>query len=434
MNLRFRRRVVGHFLVVALAYGQLSACVQINTQPSAVTVSAGQKASFSVAAKTSTSGSISYQWYRNGAAINGATAATYSFTTSPADNGAQFYVIVNDSDNKPVTSNSVTLTVNLAQGYVGVLAGSGSPGYADGTGSAASFRNPNGTAVDAAGNVYVGDAGNNVVRKISPAGVVSTFAGTAGNSGSNDGQSTAARFNSPRAVATDAAGNVYVGDWGNETIRKISPTGLVTTLAGSPGVLGTADGTGAAASFSFINGLATDNAGDVFVLDDSRIRKITPAGVVSTIVPASAGLSQPTGITVDASGNLFVADSGNNVIRSVTPAGVVTTFVGAIGAPGYTDGTGTAASFNLPNGVVEDASGNLYVTDSGNYLIRKVTPAGVVSTVAGTYHYAGVTVGALPGGIGSAAGVAIDSKGALYVANNGGNAGSNVVVKIQFPQ
>ena len=208
---------------------------------------------------------------------------------------------------------------------VSTLAGAaGIRGSADGPGAAASFNSPFGVATDSAGNVYVGDTANHTIRKITPAGVVSTLAGAAGVPGSTDGTGAAARFDSPRGVATDSAGNVYVADTFNHTIRKISPAGVVSTLAGSAGVTGSADGTGAAAHFRFPFGVASDSAGNVYVGDNANhtIRKITPAGVVSTVagVPGQQGfvpgllpgvLSFPVGLAV--SGNSLYVTMANGV-------------------------------------------------------------------------------------------------------------------------
>jgi serine/threonine-protein kinase len=246
-------------------------------------------------------------------------------------------------------------------------------------------------AADAAGNVYVADAGNNRIRAITPAGLVSTFAGT-GAQGRADSPDTAT-FNSPLGVAVDGSGNLYVADYGNDVIRKISPAGLVSTLAGT-GAVGADNGAGIAATFDLPEGVAVDASGNVYVADNGNnlIRKITPAGVVSTLAGSgtagsangtgtSASFNSPFGVAVDAAGNVYVADSGNNLIRKITPAGVVSTLAGS-GARGANNASGSAASFNTPSGVSVDASGNVYVADENNNQIRKITPAGVVSTVA----------------------------------------------------
>ena len=208
------------------------------------------------------------------------------------------------------------------------FAGQG-PGSADGTGSAARFNDPFGVATDSSGNVYVADSINSTIRKITLAGAVTTLAGLAGTGGSADGTGSAARFNFPIGVATDGSGNVYVGDLFNSTIRKITPAGAVTTLAGLAGSRGSADGTGSAARFA-----------------------------------------SPQGVATDSSGNVYVADSDNNTIRKITPAGAVTTLAGLAGSRGSADGTGSAARFNLPRGVATDSSGNVYVADTFNNTIR----------------------------------------------------------------
>jgi hypothetical protein len=242
----------------------------------------------------------------------------------------------------------------------------------------------------------VADSYNETIRKITLAGVVTTLAGSAGVSGSADGTGSAARFSSPGGVATDSGGNIYVTD-AAATIRKITPSGVVTTLAGSASGRGSEVGTGSAASFNRPAGVAADSGGNVYVADtdNSTIRKITPAGVVTTVA-GSAGLrgsadgtgsaarfNSPWGVATDSSGNVYVADSRNDTIRKITPAGVVTTLAGSAGFFGSEDGTGSAARFNSPWGVATDSSGNVYVADSGNHTIRKMTPAGVVTTLAG---------------------------------------------------
>src|SRR6266567_291130 len=212
----------------------------------------------------------------------------------------------------------------LAPYYFNTFAGNAFGG--NGTGSQAIFNYPGSTAVDGAGNVYVADTYNYTVRKITPAGVVTTLAGLADNDGSTDGTGSDARFSYLFGIAVDNAGNVYVTDSSN-TIRKITSAGVVTTLAGTPGVYGSADGTGSAAQFW-----------------------------------------QPWGIAVDSAGNLYVADQGNSTIRKITPAGVVTTLAGTAGIAGSTDGTGGAARFYMPYALTV-AGTTLYVADTFNSTI-----------------------------------------------------------------
>ena len=320
-------------------------------------------------------------------------------------------------------------------GVVTTLAGTaGISGSLDGTGNAAQFGHTWGISVDGAGNVYVADTGNNSIRKVTSAGVVTTLAGPAGVSRGSDGVGSAARFYNPTASAVDGAGNVYVADRQNFTIRKISTNGAVTTLAGTAGLSGTTDGTGSAARFSYPDCLALDGAGNLYVTDTNNdtIRKITPAGIVTTFagapfyfgsadgVGSAARFESPSGIALDAAGNLYVADSLNDTIRKITPAGVVTTLAGTAGASGSADGTGSAARFLYPYGMAVDAAGNVYVADLNNDTIRKITPAGVVTTLAGMARAFGST-----DGTGSAArfsnpsGVAVDAGGNVYVADAG---------------
>jgi sugar lactone lactonase YvrE len=367
----------------------------------------------------------------SGSADGTGAAALFYMPEGVAVDGAG-NVFVADSAN--FTIRKITPT-----GVVTTLAGTaGSQGSADGTGVAASFDWPEGVAVDGAGNVFVADNMNSTIRKITPAGVVTTLAGTAGMFGSADGTGAAASFVYPSGVAVDGAGNVFVADSGNNTIRKITPSGVVTTLAGTAGLKGSADGTGAAARFSDLFSVAVDGSGNLFVADGNTIRKITPSGVVTTLAGSAAadpGSADGTGAAarfygpsgaVDGSGNLFVADSGNNTIRKITPAGVVSTFAGLAGSTGSADGTGAAARFSQmdpmysvgPQGVAVDGAGNVFVADTDNGTIRKITPSGVVTTLAGTAGSGGSA-----DGTGAAArfsgpyGVAVDGAGNVFVAD-----------------
>ena len=341
-----------------------------------------------------------------------------------------------------VTTFAGSAVVGIWGGGAANASEAGAPiGSADGTGPAAQFSFPAGLAFDASGNLYVADSWNNTIRKITPAAVVTTLAGTpAFIGGPADGTGPAAQFYRPVGLAVDASGNVYVADSLNDTIRKITPARVVTTLAGTPGVEGSSDGTGSAAQFNEPAGVAVDTTNNVYVADtwNNTIRKITSAGVVTTIagtagvsgsadgVGTAAQFSQPSGLSIDANGNLFVADTGNSTIREITPAGVVTTVAGnvgnleAIGAYGdMADGVGTAAHFLRPGDVAVDANGNVYVADTYNNEIRKITPARVVTTMAGSFS---ATAGYLDG-TGNAArfnqpqGISVDLSGNVYVAD-----------------
>jgi sugar lactone lactonase YvrE len=309
------------------------------------------------------------------------------------------------------------------------------PGSADGTGSAARFNSPGGVAVDSAGNTYVADTVNSTIRKITPAGVVTTFAGLAGSPGSVNGTGSAARFNSPVAVAIDNIGNIFVADTNNSTIRKITSARVVSTFAGVAGSTGSTNGTGSTARFSFPSALAIDSANNIYVADTNNhtIRKITPARVVSTFAglagsPGSANgtgsaarFNGPAGVAVDraGTGNIYVGDTNNFTIRQITPAGVVTTLAGSPGIRGGTNGTGSVARFELPEGMAVDSAGNIYVADTDVSTIRKIAPGGVVSTFAGSFAQFGSQ-----NGTGGAArfnlptDVAVDSSNNLYVADS----------------
>ena len=259
--------------------------------------------------------------------------------------------------------------------------------------------------MDSSGNIFVADTGNDAIRKLAPDGTVSTFAGSPGIPGSVDG--TNALFNSPQGVAADAGGNIYVADTGNFTIRKITAAGVVSTVAGAAGVSGTADGLGTNALFYEPEGIAVDSSSNVFVADtwNHTIRKITSAGGVMTFAgsPGNFGSSdgmgtnglfyEPQGVTVDSSGNVYVADTGNNTIRKISSAGAVVTLAGAAGNFGSADANGTNALFDSPQGISVDASGNLYVADSLNNTIRRVTSGGAVATIAGMVGNFGSTDG-----------------------------------------
>ncbi len=327
---------------------------------------------------------------------------------------------------------------SVDQTTVTTFAGSGSVGSADLNGAFASFNLPTVVAVDSHQNVFVVDRSNHKIRKITPSGDVSTFAGS-GFSGSADGVGTAASFRYPDGAVFDSHDNLFISDQSNHKIRKITPDGTVSTFAGS-GTIGAVDGIGTAASFYYPAGMAVDANDNLLVADygNNKIRKITPDGTVSTfagtgIAGAAEGtvltvqFNGATGVCVDSFGNVFVADYYNNKIRKIDTLGNVTTFAGT-GAAGATDGNGRVASFHYPAIVAVDSGNNLFITDEENNKIRKITPDGTVSTFAGT-GTAGATDGIWSSAqFNSPTGIAVDDADNIYVADYG----NNKIRKIRF--
>lgn len=317
------------------------------------------------------------------------------------------------------SATTADTTVNVT-----TLAGNGTAGLANGTGSAASFNNPQGVAVDAAGNVYVSDSFNHLIRKITPAGVTTTFAGT-GTLGFSGGSLTSAQFYSPQGLAFDGSGNLYVADQGNNGIYKITSTGAVTILAGT-GLAGYVNGAGTAARFNAPQGIAADAAGNVYVADRSNnmIRKITSTGVVSTFAgtgaytladgdgPTLAAFNRPTGVAVDAAGNVYVTDQGNTALRKITVAGVVSTLIG---------NTTTTALLNSLSGIALDAQGNMYITDQTGRVLF-ISTQSILYTLAGKSNTSGFLDGSKTTALFSApTGIAVDASKNVYVADYNNN-------------
>ncbi len=338
----------------------------------------------------------------------------------------------NTTKTSTVSTNTVTtISTNGTNYVVSTFAGSGTAAFANGNGTLASFNTPTAITLDSVGNLFVADSGNHRIRKITSAGIVSSLAGS-GTAAYVDGSGTGASFTTPDGLAIDSTGFLFVAEWGSHRIRKVSSAGNVTTFAGS-GTGSFANGTGTLASFNAPYGLCIDATDILFVADSAnhRLRKVTSTGVVTTIAGSGTGayldgtgtganFFNNNGVCIDSLGNLFVADSGNHRIRKVTSSGEVTTFAGS-GAASFSDGIGTVAIFNSPYGICVDGSGNLLVSDTYNNRIRKITSSGTVTTLAGS------GTGTYSDGIGTAAsfnlpiGIAIDSTGIIFIADYNNN-------------
>ncbi len=337
--------------------------------------------------------------------------------------------------------------------FVTIAGKAGSPGTADGTGAAAQFNSPAGIAEDTHSNLYVVDRYKGTIRMLTPAGtnwMVTTIAGTPGAASSDaDGTNGAARFDDPVGIAVDTNGNLYVGENNGSTIRKITPAGtnwVVTTIAGQPEVWDYADGTNGAALFNGPQNLTVDTRGNLYVADfyNSVIRKVSPVGsnwVVTTIAgqplqpgyadgtDGAASFYTPYGLALDGAGNLYVADkyaASGGIIRKLTPVGtdwVVSTIAGNAAMSGDADGTNNAALFNDPLGLAMDSISNLYVADYGNYTIRKLAPSGtnwVASTIAGVTGVFGFSDGTGTNALFNQPwGATVDDAGNLFVTDIG---------------
>jgi NHL repeat/Immunoglobulin I-set domain len=308
--------------------------------------------------------------------------------------GLVFYAVASNSAGS-VSTREARLLGQTATALL-LAAQPGSPGAVDGTLAQARFATPNYLAVSTSGQVAVADFANHAVRLVT-AGAVSTLAGALGQPGHADGAGTQARFNGLGGLAYDSAGNLFVADWDNHVIRRVTPAGVVSTFAGTAGAAGSDDGTGAAARLRNPNGLAIDSADNVYVADwgNHTIRRITPAGVVSTLAGsagqsgsadgsgAAARFSMPSGLALLGPGRLVVADQGNHTLRSITTAGVVATLAGTAGSPGHVDGAAGSARFEQPAWVAASADGRVFVVSGAGDTLRRVALDGSVETLVG---------------------------------------------------
>ena len=322
---------------------------------------------------------------------------------------------------------------------ISTVVGNGTPGFSgDGSDSTkAQMNSPTGVAVDSAGNLYIADSLNLRIRKTS-GGSISTFAGNGTFSYSGDGgPAVKAQLNTPQGVAADAAGNLFVADTLNNVVRKVSPTGTISNYAGNGGAGNAGDGSAAtAAQLNGPQGLAVDAAGNLFIADtlNAKVRKVSTGGVIATVAgsgtpgfggdggaAASAQLNLPSGVAVDSTGNLYIADFGNSRVRKVAASGGAISTVAGNGSAGYSGDGGPAAKAQLngPQGVAVDAAGNLYIADTGNNLIREVTADGRIASVAGNgiAGYSGDGGPATSAQVGNPVALAVDAVGNIYIVD-----------------
>jgi uncharacterized protein (TIGR03437 family) len=377
--------------------------------------------------------------------------------TTVAGNGTAGY----SGDGGPATSAQLNVSMGLAAdaagnlyiadytdnrvrkvspgGTITTVSGNGVAGFSGDGGLAnnAQLHGPHGLAVDAAGNLYIVDTGNNRIRAVSPSSIITTIAGNGTFEVIGDGGlATNAQLAAPSGVAKDAAGNLYIADSGNNRVREVTPSGIISTFAGNGTAGFFGDGGPAVnAQLSDAHGLTLDAAGNLYFADsgNNRVRKVTSSGIISTVAgngtagfsgdggPAtSAQLSSPTGLALDAAGNLYIADSGNNRVRQVSASGAIITFAGNGNAGFYGDGDpASTAALKHPEGVAVDAAGNVFIADTQNQRVREVSSSGVITTVAG--NIAGAPVDYIPATSAWLAGtsaVAVDAADNLYIATN----------------
>jgi glucose/arabinose dehydrogenase len=432
----------GDILIASIATGKIRRLVYSVSQPAAPTittqpvdqnVTVGHAVTFSAASSAgtgqwqiSTDNGSTWTGLSDGGAYSGTTTNALTISGATAGLTGARYRFVASNGGGSVNSAAATLTVspvlfpspmglaldssgnlyvsdstsNILQkvtvaGSVSLLAGaSGTAGATDGTAGAALFSQPGGLVLLGSGFIFVSDTANSTIRRVAADGGVTTFAGSSTIRGNTNGNGSSATFSNPMGIAADSSGNLYVADAGNHTVRRITSAGAVTTFAGGAGVLGSNDGSVSAARFNRPGGVAIDAAGNVYVADttNNTIRRIS-SGTVTTFAGvagisgatdgtgANALFNQPAAVAIDASGNIYVTDTGNSTIRKITSAGVVTTLAGLPTVAGLQDGSGGRGWFNQPKGLAVDTAGNIYVADTGNAALRKVTSQGMVTTL-----------------------------------------------------
>ncbi|MXZ34666.1 MAG: hypothetical protein F4Z21_05275, partial [Acidobacteria bacterium] len=324
-------------------------------------------------------------------------------------------------------------------GIITTVAGREERGFSGDGGPAiqAGFDYPLDVVVDSAGNLFIADSGNHSIRRVGPSGAISTIAGSRKQGFGGDGDpAVTAQLRGPAGVAVDSAGNLFIADSGNDRIRRVDPSGVITTMAGM-GARGFGGDNGSAvdAQLFIPAGVAVDSTGNLFIADSAndRIRRVDPSGTISTIAgtrqrrfngdngPATqARLHAPFGLATDNAGNLFIADYWNHRIRRVDPTGTISTIAGT-GERGHSGdgGPAVAARLNSPDGIVVDSAGNLFIADSSNHRIRRVGPLGTITTIAGTgaWGFGGDNGPATQARLYAPSGLATDNAGNLFIAD-----------------
>ena len=342
---------------------------------------------------------------------------------------------------------ALAFCLNAKAQIITTVAGSGpaltNPGGYSGDGgqaTAAELSIPEAVVFDAAGNLYIADWNNHVIRKVNTAGIITTVAGTVTHGFSGDGgPATAAQLNGPSAVAFDAHNNLYIADYYNNRVRMVNTAGIITTLVGTGAQGFSGDGGQATtAQIYWPSGIDFDAAGNLFVLDyyNIRVRKVNTAGIISTVAgngtsgyngdgiqATTAKLNNPAGIMVDAVGNLFIADELNYRVRMVNTAGIITTFAGNGNYGTAANGVPATSVPLYPDGLTHDINGNIYISNYLDGTIRKVNAAGIIITVAGndTTGFSGDGGNATAASLCQPSGLAFDATGNLFIADGCNN-------------